>query len=188
MKTGLSEIPLCQNRLSIDAETAPLVEEPTLANSPTVADSTNLAALLAKRFEAPLEFPPVLQSVIPGDTIAIAIAHGTTKGTAIALMVVDLLIANGHQPESIRLVFSSADDAPPSEGTLCPVEIFDPNDENQRAWLFAGVDDQSIYISRTLFDADVVIPVGSFFGATPRDSICPDFCAQETRNTLVESP
>jgi hypothetical protein len=185
MNTGLTEISLCQNRLSIDAETAPLVDEPTLALSQSVVDSTNLAELLAKRIAEPLEFPPVLKSVIAGDTIAIAVAHGTTKGTAIALLMVDFLIANGHEPECIKLVFSSASDLPSSDWSTCPVELFDPADELQQAWLFAGVDDQSIYVCRTLFDADVVIPIGSFFGATPRDSICPDFCTSETRKHLM---
>lgn len=185
MNTGLTEIPLCQNRLSIDAETAALVDEPTLANAQSVKDSAGLAELLAKRVAEPLEFPPILQSMIVGDKIAITVAHGTKNGLGIALMIVDLLIAKGHQPDDIKLVLSRADDAPSPDSATCPFEIFDPNDELQQAWLFAGVDDQSIYVCRTLFDADVVIPVGSFFGATPRDSICPDFCTMDTRKHLL---
>ncbi len=184
MKTDLSGIALCHNRLSIDADTAALVDEPTLEQSQSVEDSMALARLVAERFAAPLDFSPVLQSVVKGDTIAIAVAHNTKKGMEIAGVVADLLIADGHFPEKITIVFASSAEANESESSQCKIQVFDPYDEQQKAWLFAGVDDQSICVCRTLFEADVVIPVGSFFGATPRDSICPTFCTSETRDHL----
>ena len=42
-----------------------------------------------------------------------------------------------------------------------------------------------IYVSRELFDADVIVPIGSFCGAVARDTICPAFCDESTCRYLA---
>ncbi len=145
-----------------------------------------LPSLLLDRFQEPLNFLPVFQSTVPGDSIVIAIAPGTTRGLEIAVATADLFVENGTDAGNISLLAVNSLDAREFQSDHYNIVHFDPDDMEQCAYLIAGIDARPIYVSRQLFDADVVIPVGSFYGASPRDSICPAFCDRTTQEYLSE--
>ncbi len=187
MSTRPSGIQLC-DELQIDADALDLLEQPQRDVIPATLELAKLNAVLLERFHQPMEYPPIFQSTVPGDSVVIAIVPGTTRGSQIGLAAADLLAENGTAPGDISLLVVDSPEFEDFSSDRYHVVRFDPDDPHQRAYLIAGMDAEPVYISRVLFDADVVIPVGSFYGAAPRDSICPAFCDRPTREYLLGLP
>ncbi len=178
-------ISLCRGAVQIGGASAEGVHVPQAEQSAGGIPTKEIPRLLARRFAEPLEFPPVYQSIVPGDSVVVAVAPGTLNGTRIAVATADLLVEQGVDRDGLLLLFAlpgERDDA----GNRYPTELFDATDEQQHAYLIAGHDGSPVYVCRTLFDADVVIPLGGFHGAVPRDAVCPAFCNQTTREYLTQ--
>lgn len=189
MNVNPTRMSLCRGELEIPSAAVGKVRVVEFDETPpSVADSA-LGHLLYERFLEPLDFPPVLQSVIEDDAVVIALAPGTAHGPELALLTARALAVQGLSPEQISvLVVETESGLKEITEEGFSVALFDPNDESQRVWLTSGFEDVSIYVSRELFDADVIVPIGSFFGAAPRDTICPAFCDRETRMLLEQMP
>lgn len=185
MNKPAQALQLIPETLEIQPDLSERIRQPQACPSDDAIGADMLESLLRQRFDKPVDFPPVYQAVIPGDQVVIAVAPQTTCGFPIAMAAARLLVEQGMNATDITLAMAREDRSDHGDALEdMTVIVFDPDDSTQRAYLMAGADGQPVYISRLLFDADVVIPVGSFFGAIPRDTICPAFCDRETRNWL----
>lgn len=145
----------------------------------------DLETAMAESMESPLDYPPVNQSLVAGDQVAIALQSDLPRPAE----VVRALLS---QISSLDFVIVCSSETAAHLEQLGEVNgklmIHDPSDENTLAML--GIDDQAapVYINRTLFDADVVIPVAAAPGTheISGDCVYPYYSGLEDRNRFEE--
>lgn len=183
---------------------------PLLANleGPAGLSPAALATALAETLSQPLSGPPLRQHVVPGDRVVIALP-GLLPGdtTTLDLVVQGLtesLAAGGVDPSDITVLV-----APPLE-LLGPKETadgktvalpaaaaqliwFQPESDDQTAYLLADAEGEPLHLARQLVDADVVVAVETFShdpalgGRSPAGELWPGFARQDRRLTLARS-
>jgi nickel-dependent lactate racemase len=134
---------------------------------PAIAD---VQAATAEALETPIDFPPLRMAVVPGDKVVLALEPGVAQAPAIVAAVVAAVMQGGAAGEDITILQSQDDsraDMIDPRGELPSVyqkkvrlAMHHPGDRKDLSYLGADEHDQPIYISRHLFDADVVIPLG----------------------------
>jgi len=128
------------------------------------------AAAAAAVLRDPLEFPAVVRATVPGDRVALALDHAVPQAPAVIAGVVDALLEGPIEPDDIAIVRTGqdVDQGAPDPASLLPVGIrravrvitHDPTDRDELSYLAASEDGRPIYINRTVFDADFVLPIG----------------------------
>ncbi|TWT32183.1 hypothetical protein KOR34_39440 [Posidoniimonas corsicana] len=128
-------------------------------------------AAVTKALQQPLEFPPIADSIVPGDTVAVALGEGIPDVASVASGMLDAIVQAGVEPARITLVAAAKSDAKRVRQAVdeaVAVVRHDPTDENELC--YAGVtreDDVSLLLNRALFEADLTIPVSR--ASTPDD-------------------
>jgi lactate racemase len=112
--------------------------------------------------ESPRNFPPLRQLVVPGDRVVLAVDPTIGEFESILAPLCAVLREAGVEPGDVTLLSttpgaSALERVLPASATL---SIHDPNDRERLAYLAATKEGRRIYLSRSLTDADVVIPVG----------------------------
>jgi nickel-dependent lactate racemase len=153
--------------VDIDLSSIALVADCRAPRGAPLADLTKtaLAAL-----EQPLDFPPLRQSVVLGDRVAIAIEAGVPQFSILASAVVANLLGAGIAAGDISIVHSGADRAgaedalrdelPAAVRTSIGIFAHDPAHRDGLSYLAANRDGDPIYVNRRLVDAEVVLPIG----------------------------
>src|SRR5262245_23522480 len=77
-------------------------------SGPETAES-NVAAATKMAWEAPLDFPPLRQAVVPGDHVVLALGPGVAQGADVVAAVVPLLCEAGVECGYITVLRSMAD-------------------------------------------------------------------------------
>jgi hypothetical protein len=114
---------------------------------------------------APWDFPPPRQMVVPGDHVTIALDSELEAPGPILRALIDELGHGGVARDEITIVCTPKAGSPPDSGEIpdgCVLEVHDPADSNQLAYLATTQDGRRVYLNRRVVDADVVIPVGLF--------------------------
>ncbi|MEX0938448.1 MAG: lactate racemase domain-containing protein [Pirellulales bacterium] len=151
--------------LSLDVGPDAVLAECRAPREGSIADP---AAAVTTALAAPLDFPPVSRAAVPGDRIAIALADGVPRSQAAVAGVVKYLVETGTLPEAITVVRASNGHADVDPRAQLPAEMagqvglvtHDPDDRAQLAYLAASHEQRPIFVNRTLFDADLVLPIG----------------------------
>lgn len=166
-------------QLSDDKFAKPQLSENTEPNF-DVAQGLNHA------LENPLFYPPISQSVFPGDTIAIALQSDLPHPEIILESLLQHLSSCSIEPSDMVVVISprmadrlgipaekyhqpeiDRDEGKPP--VLFPVsfgfhsinfQVHDPENDNGLSYLVANAEGEPIHINRLLVDADVALPVG----------------------------
>ncbi|MCE9546098.1 MAG: lactate racemase domain-containing protein [Planctomycetia bacterium] len=136
------------------------------------------SAAMAAALVDPLDFPPLSQSVVPGDRVTIALDPGLPQAAGLVAGVVDTLLAAGVAPADITLLRSSAglsaDANDPRSGlnsaVAAAIELVthDPERRGELSYLAAAADGKPIYLNRHIHEADLVLPLGCLrLDATP---------------------
>ncbi|MBI3469032.1 MAG: DUF2088 domain-containing protein [Planctomycetes bacterium] len=126
----------------------------------------DLAAGVAAAIEAPLDFPPLRQAVVPGDHVAIVLDDGIPHAGEVLGPLIECLIGADVQPGDIQIV-----QVPPSGTTrngLTPDGLplgvrfvqHDPQDRNRLSYLASTQSGVRVYLNREVVDADLVVLVG----------------------------
>ncbi len=123
-------------------------------------------------FQTPLDFPPIRRATVPGDRIVIALSPGVQEAPEIIAALLPQLLSGGAAAENISVVRSPVD---VQTGAIDPrsklgadqrevvgFETHDPTDRNLLSYLAADAQGEPIYMNRSICDADLVIPIGSF--------------------------
>ncbi len=129
----------------------------------------NVGAAVAASLARPLDFPPLSESVIPGDKVVLALDHGLPQVATIVATVVEALEEAHLRPEDITLLRSMADveagigdprrELPPAVRSQVNLDTHDPADRSHLSYLAAAQDATPIYLNRWLGEADFVIPI-----------------------------
>jgi nickel-dependent lactate racemase len=117
----------------------------------------------------PLGYPPLVQAVLPGDSVVLALGRGVPGAAAIVAQTIEQLLAAGIEPAHLTLVCAPDDGAgeadpramllPEIRGSVGYV-VHDPGDRRSLSYLAAAADARPIYINRKIHDADFVILIG----------------------------
>lgn len=154
--------------LSIDVTKGSLVAEPIHAQG---APLDNPIGSVQEALAQPIGFPPLNQTVLPSDRVAIAVEAGMACAPGLVAGVVEALLAVGTPPELISIIRAQGDTAITNKQLLKLVESttadrltvveHDPTDREKLSFLGATKADQPFFVNRVLSDADVVIPIGT---------------------------
>jgi len=125
-------------------------------------------AAVAASLVDPLDFPPLVESIVPGDHVVLAVDQGVPQSAAVVAGIVQTLVDGRVTAENIEIILAPGHPLAneikcflPSElANLIRVTVHDPHDQNQLSYLAATNDGDPIYINRSIVDADVAIPVG----------------------------
>jgi hypothetical protein len=127
---------------------------------PADADASDQADRIRSALEAPLDFPPLRQVVVPGDRVVIPFDPSLPAASVILGKIATILGEVGVE-SMIAMIdgreTASRDLAIPTGMTL---EIHDPSDRTTLAYLATTEAGRRIYLNRLVADADCVIPVG----------------------------
>jgi nickel-dependent lactate racemase len=139
----------------------------------------NYDELIAKQLDAPIDYPPVMDGILEGDTITIALEDDVPDGTSVAMATADYLCNRGVSPEQISIVVGSGRSSQVAEivnqfrlkHPEIRVVIHDPKQQDSHAYIAASDSADPIYVQRELIDADVTIPIYCL-----RTPDCPNAC------------
>ena len=121
-----------------------------------------MAGLIREALESPRDFPPLRQSVVPGDHVTIAMDPSIPDGSLVLQAIAETLHEAGVEPGGITVLLPGGGSRE-LETTLPPgtsLLVHDPGDRAGQAYLATTKQGRRIYLSRHLTDADVVVPVG----------------------------
>ena len=166
------------------------------ARSPDVAPVLDLREMLLAQLANPVDFPEISRAITPEDQIAIALKKNVARDTEIVAHLIDYLVGMGLTLPQLSVVVESNGDrdrlklALREQGDTAIPEVVthDSKDENGNACLLVSPAGNPVHVNRMLFDADVVIPIGSPSSRDSQlgcDSVCPSFCSQAFRNELI---
>lgn len=171
----------------------------TPSESPTAVADFDVAAATVAALKSPEGFPPLSQSVVPGDRVAIALGAGVRSTDEVVRGVVEALEWAGIGRESVTVVAGNRSQAAALRERLedltsdgCVVVGHVASDDDALCYL-AAVGDEPLLINRQLFEADLVIPVGCGRAETVRDargpyeSIYPRFSDRLTQQRYAKA-
>ncbi len=127
---------------------------------------TDLPAALTAALEAPIEFPPLRQAVIPDDRVAIVVDEVAGAPNELIAPLVQYLSCAGVDRANISLLrsrsLSELQSRPSNLGRhgLTVVE-HDPANRQRLSYLATTRAGQRVYLNRAVVDADVVVLLGS---------------------------
>jgi nickel-dependent lactate racemase len=134
------------------------------------ASEIDATAAATKAIDAPLDFPPLRQAVVPGDRIVLAIAPGVPEAASIVAAIVPALLTAGAEPEDISVLRSPTDVAngePDPRGKLPEtirqrvlLHTHESGERTELSYLAADAQGEPIYLNRRICDADLVVPIG----------------------------
>jgi nickel-dependent lactate racemase len=153
--------------LSLKPDSGALV---TLCDVPRGEPLAGVSAAVKDALAEPLDFPPLVQAAVPGDTVVLALDRGVPQAATIVAQTVELLAGAGVSPANITIIRTQADvDAgvadPRGELThsirdAVALRVHDPRDRHALSYLAAASDARPIYMNRAIHDADLVILIG----------------------------
>ncbi|MFP6618975.1 MAG: lactate racemase domain-containing protein [Pirellulaceae bacterium] len=154
------------------------------------------SAAVSAALSNPVDLPPLTQMIIPGDRIAIALDHEIPHPEAVLAGIIHALIEPGTiEAEDITVVCSEPSllcstllsQLPENVREVIKTEVHDPANSQDMAFLATFEDGRPLHINRTLFDADLVLPVsllripGSLDYLGPHGCLFPAFADGTTR-------
>lgn len=153
--------------LNLDLKPDVLIAE---CDAPRGQAITDLPAAVAAALDAPLDFPPLCQAVVPGDRVAIVLDEGVPQVPTLVAAVVERLVSAGISPDDITMVHSAANAAaatidprgqiPAEIREQIPLVVHDPDSHEHLSYLAASAEAKPIYIHRAIHEADLIIPIG----------------------------
>ena len=179
---------------------------PAYSNESGTRDQrADVQALLKKALDEPVNFPPLSESIFPGDQIAIVVQNGlpAARQTLESLLRVledsrietqdILVVVSRDMVRTFDLVELSAADPEtqkPATWRMKPDTGSDPlrfevhatDDEQAVSYLAANENAEPVYVNRSLCDSDVILPLSCLSpGKTQADCLYPEFSTDETR-------
>ncbi|MDO4574193.1 MAG: hypothetical protein Q4D98_03150 [Planctomycetia bacterium] len=134
-----------------------------------------IADAVKSGLEKPLEYPPLAESLLEGDHVVIPLAPQVPEGETVLRAVLDYLFSQDAMRVPGRVtILRSPEDAVwnhprlteilPSPELAEKVEVVTHNPKDKDSFALLGLDaaSESLVLNRLLFDADVILPVGSF--------------------------
>jgi nickel-dependent lactate racemase len=125
------------------------------------------AAAMVRALAAPLDYPPLVESIVPGDRVAIAVETGVPLAIEVVRGAVDALADAGVDPETCSIVTASDALAQSLRAELngsgagvSQVVLHDPDDEKDLCFFGINRRREPLVVNRTIFEADLLLPIG----------------------------
>jgi nickel-dependent lactate racemase len=161
---------LCYGRgqiLRIDPPADAMVADFT---SPPGQPLDSPADAVSAALAGPCDYPPINQATIPGDHVVLAVDRCVPQLSAVVAGVVRSLLATDISPRDITVLLTQEESlerkalatAGLASDVAAEVQVVQHDGDDQRnlTYLAASKENKPIYVSRQLFDADVVLPIG----------------------------
>jgi nickel-dependent lactate racemase len=147
------------------------------------------ATAVVNALAQPLEYPPLSAGIVPGDRVAVALDEAVPCVAEIVRGIVQSLRSAGVDNDGIAIVTTGAE-----TGRLCCANLaahgqngiafveHHPDDERELCLVGVTKKHGPLVINRTIFDADVILPVGVARSGESGvyDSLFPRFSNTET--------
>jgi nickel-dependent lactate racemase len=177
------------SHVGIDSDRRVRLERGSGAVKHEHASPVDVAKAVVAALADPLNYPPLSASIVPGDRIAIALDEAVPCGPEIVRGIVESLNNAGVDDDGISIVTRDAESSRlccaelmhDGRGTIAFV-VHDPDDENELCVVGVTKKHGPLLVNRTIFDADVVLPVGVARSGDSGvyDSLFPRFSNSET--------
>ncbi len=126
-----------------------------------------IAAYVRAQLAQPINYPPLSQSTIPGDTVVLAIEPEIPQQLQVVDGVLRALQDAGVDDSLITVLLASSSTIAEAlqDGLValghsrCQVKVHDPDNEKEIAFLGVSQNGRALRLSRTLCEADLVLPV-----------------------------
>lgn len=133
-------------------------------NGPRAGGPSEDVASIRDALENPHDFPALRHLVVPGDRVVIALDPTIPRPGSIVAELGHAFEESGVAREDLTVL---AMPGAPGIADLIPIDgssiqVHDPDDRTQLAYLASTKQGRRVYLSRVLTDADVVVPVGRF--------------------------
>jgi len=125
------------------------------------------AEAVIRALASPLAYPPLADSIVPGDRVAIALGADVPQAIEIVRGAVEAFARAGVDAEACSIVAVNEE-----LGQLCrtafdgkdaphvSVVVHDPDDEKLLCFFGVNRRKEPLVVNRTIFEADVVLPIG----------------------------
>jgi nickel-dependent lactate racemase len=153
--------------VTLDCDGCVRLERGSVTESRGESTSVDPAVAVMNALAQPLEYPPLSAGIVPGDRVAVALDEDVPCGPEIVRGIVQSLRRAGVDNDGISIVTRDAE-----TGRLCRADLathgedgiafveHDPDDERELCLVGMTKKHGPLVINRTIFDADVVLPVG----------------------------
>jgi hypothetical protein len=158
------------------------------ATSARLSADALVAAAAHAALRTPLGFPPFARATVPGDRLAIAVDESVPLAASVVRGALDAAAEAGISTDATSIVTGNAELAETlravvneASGEAVQVVLHDPDDPNNLCPVGQARPGEWLRINRTLFDADVVLPIGCarlpsvIDGGSVYDSLFPRF-------------
>lgn len=150
-------------------------------------EQISAAELVRRALEEPLEFPPLSAATVPGDHVAITVDSDVPHVGEVVRRAIESLQRAGIESASISVVTTDADTRrrcrealPQGNGQAPRFVLHDPDDTDNLCLVGLTKRRQPLLINRTIFDADIVLPIGcARLGGSAYDFLFPSFSNAE---------
>ena len=120
------------------------------------------AEIIRAALQAPRDFPPLRQIIVPGDRVTIALDPAISEAGPLLGAISETLREAGVEAGSLTVLLSSGslgelEQSLPQGASLA---VHDPDDRGQMAYLATTKHGRRIYLNRHVTEADMVVPVG----------------------------
>ena len=189
--------------VSADVEALCNAFSPIDASAKTATTTAGLEQLFKATLKQPVNFPPLAESVFPGDRVAVLLQSGIPFPQQTLTALVNAIDSMGIETDNLHVVVSQstcrelglvAVDTPadadpeaakrwelPGDSSSLNFEVHDSED-SRVAYLVANKDGDPVYVNRSLHESDFVIPVNCVVpNAKSGDCLYPEFSNMETR-------
>jgi nickel-dependent lactate racemase len=122
------------------------------------------AAAVADALAHPIDFPPFVRALAPGDRVVLAVERDVPQVAAIVEGVMAVLMSAGIEASDVTVLYANASSDVGELGEQAGQAtraVHDPQNRGQLAYLAATPEGEPVYMNRLLCDADVVLPIGS---------------------------
>ena len=119
--------------------------------------------------QQPIDFAAFREAVVPGDRVVIALQRDVPHGPTLVRTLMDVLLSRDVDPAEVTILqpaglTAATDDPrcglPEAIREAVGWEVHDATDEDRRAYLASSAAGDRLYLSKTLVEADLVVPVG----------------------------
>jgi nickel-dependent lactate racemase len=170
LETTLHPIAEISNRIQLaGSHRVHLSREVERSSAGTAESAVDVVSRVRHALQEPVDFPPLSAAIVPGDRIAIPIDDDVPHVGLIARGVVEAFTEAGIDAESIDVVATNSEtirlcreDLEPHVSTLPNFVVHDPGDEKNLCMVGLNKKKEPLTINRTIFDADVVLPISSW--------------------------
>ena len=153
-----------KSELHFDLDPAAVIAD---CQGPRGASLDDIAAATRRALSKPVEFPALVEAVVPGDRVAIAVEPDVPQASAVVQAVVETLTGAGVRPEHITVLTVAAngncEDLNSTLASVGPVAValHDPANRNQLSYLANLPSGKPVYLNRAVCEADFIVPIGT---------------------------